>query len=150
MKCFKILIVLLLFTGNIFAQTENLDTTVYTIVEKRPIFDPINCCEFTEESDIEKCSDRNFLKALSSHFNLLDKNSYCSSSYIKFIVNEQGKMEEFSVLIMEGDKKKCADSFFKIFLEINKHYSWKPAENNKKQVKVRMTLPVKINFNSKL
>jgi hypothetical protein len=55
-------------------------------------------------------------------------------------------MEEFSVLIMEGDKQKCADSFFKIFQEINKRYYWKPGVHNKKQVKVRMTLPVKINF----
>ena len=84
-------------------------------------------------------------KALSAHLNLLDKNSN-SSSYIKFIVNEQGKMEEFSVLIMEGDKQKCADSFFKIFQEIYKRYYWKPGVHNKKQVKIRMALPVKINF----
>lgn len=138
----KILILFVIFFGlKGFSQNDIIDTTIYNFVEIMPQF-------VSGDTELNE-----FI-----YYNLLEPDSNCFVTYIilNFVIEKDGsisnktvEIEENYIHIMDnGVFAECKQAWIDSSMQLlNQMPNWKPGMQNGKWVRVRYTIPVRLNFN---
>lgn len=130
MKKLSFFLALFISIGS-FAQadsTVNESETVFTIVEKMPVF---------------KGGEKKMMKFMQQNIqNPLDKNSHNSSatSYISFIVEKDGSLTGLKVLKAADNCPKCDAEAMRV---ISLMPNWEPGSQNGNLLRVQFIIPIK-------
>ena len=131
-----------LWASALFAQGN-----ILTVVEEMPVFP--NCKNIPTESERRVCSQKELLSYIYSNIQYPDsarKKDIQGLVVISFVVNEEGKVEQFKILKDIGEG--CGDAAIKVIENMNKlEMIWQPGRQEGKIVKVKYNIPVKFKIN---
>jgi periplasmic protein TonB len=134
-----ILIIYMIFYGFIgYSQIDDHDTIIYTIVDVMP--------QFSEDETA-------LTMFIYSNLRAPDINCFVTKIIFSFIIEKDGSLsqkmvtiDENSILMMEnGSDSECKKAWMDSSIELlNKMPKWKAGIQNGKQVRVRYTIPLRL------
>ncbi len=115
-----------------------VDPTIYTRVERMPEFGDID--PSITEKERRQLSDKNLLSFIYKNIKyptLALENGYSGKVFVRFVVNEQGVVQDAEILREPG-----GGLGKEVLRVIGKMPTWKPGKQGMRNVKVMFTLPV--------
>ena len=127
------LVILFFFLGVFSSKAQD---TLFTQADQMPYF---KGCDKQVSGTVEKrnCSNQALVAHISTSLETI-KSDITGAVYVTFFINEEGKVENASIL--RGLEKPQDDAALKVVKELP---DWEPALLNGKPVKVKMTLPIR-------
>jgi len=137
MKQSSLLVFLIFFAFNTYAQKNTEDTTIYTTVAEMPEF---------------AGGDSEMYKFIVNNFHYSDNNSFVTKVYFRFVVEKDGSLSNKQIIINDNnlllrtgneDIKQCKKTWCDISLSVlNKMPKWKAGKQNGVNVRVSYTIPI--------
>ncbi|WP_264790007.1 energy transducer TonB [Aureispira anguillae] len=142
MKTFYCFIFLLFYSSWSWAQDNNSDNALFTVVEQMPRFAG---CEALEEEQAKKsCADQKLLQYIYTNIRVpphLDKTIISSKLVISFIVDKQGQVIEPTII------RSVHPDLDALYIDLVKNMpKWIPGKHNGKAVNVKIMFPIQLCF----
>ena len=115
---------------------------LFQIVEEMPRFP--GCENVGDKKERYDCASKKMLEFIYSNIKypeMARENGVQGTVVVRFIVNEQGKLEKITLLRDIGAK--CGAEALRVIELMNEKHTWYPGKQRGRKVKVLMNLPVK-------